>query len=140
MHRPVKVLFVCLHGSAKSLIAARLFQRLAAEESLDVQSSSAGIEPDVAIPSHVIAELAAEGIDVSEVIPAQATPDLLASADRVVSLACDVTPIAKDAHVIRWDDVPAVSDGYAQARDAIVTRLQGLLDEIRGLETPPGSR
>ena len=140
MPRPVKVLFVCLHGAAKSVVAAKHLERLAAVESIDVESSSAGLDPDQTIPSQVVAGLAADAIHVSEGAPVQATPALLAGADLVVSLGCNLTPISGDARVITWDDVPAVSDGYANARDAIVTRLQGLLDEIRALETPPASR
>ena len=43
------VVFVCLHGAAKSLIAATLFQRLADERGLAVRSTFAGTEPDPAI-------------------------------------------------------------------------------------------
>lgn len=31
----------------------------------------------------------------------------------------------------RWDDVPAVSEGYKPVRDIIVGRLSGFLDELR---------
>jgi hypothetical protein len=50
-----------------------------------------------------------------------------------------VSAVSGAARVINWDDVPAASDGYAVARDAIVTRLQRLLDEIRALRnaSPP---
>ncbi len=30
----------------------------------------------------------------------------------------------------RWDDVPAVSEGYKPTRDIIVGRLAGLLDKL----------
>ena len=36
-----KVAFVCLHGSAKSLIAAEYFNRLAAEKSLPLRATTA---------------------------------------------------------------------------------------------------
>jgi protein-tyrosine-phosphatase len=49
------LLFVCLHGSAKSLIAVEHFRRLAAQRGLAVQGDSAGIEPDADIPPTKVA-------------------------------------------------------------------------------------
>ena len=37
-----KVAFVCLHGSAKSLIAAEYFNRLAREKSLPLRATTPG--------------------------------------------------------------------------------------------------
>jgi protein-tyrosine-phosphatase len=45
-----RVLFVCLHGSAKSLIALEHFRHLAQQRGVDVQADWAGIEPDAEIP------------------------------------------------------------------------------------------
>jgi len=60
-----RVLFVCLHGSAKSLIAAEYFNRLASARGLDASATSAGTEPDDAIPPRVVSGLAGDGIDVA---------------------------------------------------------------------------
>lgn len=48
------VLFVCLHGSAKSVIAAAYFERLVVQRGVDVRAMSAGVEPDAEIPSGVM--------------------------------------------------------------------------------------
>src|SRR5262252_2600344 len=42
-----RVLFVCLHGAAKSVIAAAHFRRLAAAQGLAMDAVAAGTEPDV---------------------------------------------------------------------------------------------
>jgi len=47
------VLFVCLHGSAKSLMALEHFRRLTQERNMDVLADWAGIEPDAHIPPRV---------------------------------------------------------------------------------------
>ena len=52
----------------------------------------------------------------------------LASASRIVSFGCDVAP-AKGQRVDQWD-VPAVSDGYAAARDRIVAHVERLVAEL----------
>lgn len=45
------ILFVCLHGSAKSLTAAEHLNRLAALYDVDVRGESAGIERDADVPA-----------------------------------------------------------------------------------------
>jgi len=50
MTPPRRVLFVCLHGSAKSLIALEHFRRLAAERGIAVEAAAAGTAPDAEIP------------------------------------------------------------------------------------------
>jgi protein-tyrosine-phosphatase len=122
------VLFVCLHGSAKSVIAAEYFARLVAERGLNVHATSAGTEPDPDIPPHVIEELLRDGIDVRGRRPRLVTREELANASHVVSFGCDLSRVAPPGLAIeRWDDVPAVSADFATARDAIVARLRRLL-------------
>lgn len=76
------VVFVCLHGSAKSLIAAEHFRRLAEEQGLDVCATSAGTDPDPEIPPHVIEGLLADGIDVRGRRPRSLCREELARAPR----------------------------------------------------------
>jgi hypothetical protein len=52
-------------------------------------------------------------------------------AARVVTFGCDLGTLESSGLVReRWDDVPAVSEGYKPARDVIVGRLPGLLNEV----------
>jgi protein-tyrosine-phosphatase len=127
MARPVKVLFVCLHGAAKSVIAREHFSRLARAEGVQVVCSSAGIEPDDRVPPHVVRGLAEDGIEIADSAPRPLSGSEIADADIVVSFGCELEPAPASGSVVRWDDIPAVSDGYAPARDAIVGRLRTLL-------------
>ena len=124
------VLFVCLHGSAKSFIAARHFERMAAARGLSVRARSAGLEPDPVVPPHVIAGLAADGIEVLPVNPERVTAELAEEVSRVVAFDCDISAVGIEHDVIQWTGVPAVSDGYGPARDAIVARIHILLDDL----------
>lgn len=125
-----RVLFVSLHGPAKSLIAVEHFRRLAAERGSDVEASSAGMEPDAEIPPKVVQGLLGDGIDVCGHRPRHVTRADLESASRVVTFGCDLGDLAVPGLVLeRWDDVPAVSEDFKKARDAIVSRLPRLLDE-----------
>ena len=125
------VLFVCLHGSAKSLIAFEHFRRLAQQRGMDVQADWAGIEPDAVIPPRVVQGLLGEGIDVSGRRPRQVTRADLERASCVVTFGCELGALESPGLAReRWDDVPAVSEGYKPARDIIVGRLPGLLDKL----------
>ena len=124
------VAFVCWHGAAKSVIAAAYLNRLAAERGLSLHATSAGTEPDPEIPPGVLAGLLRDGIDVRGRWPRLVTREALAAAWRVVAFGCDLDGLAPPGTpVIRWDDVPAVSDGFERARDVIAARLPGLLEE-----------
>jgi protein-tyrosine-phosphatase len=133
------VLFVCLHGAAKSVVAAEHLRRLAAERGIRLETSAAGVEPDDEIPPAVAAALAEEGFDVRDRRPEGVTAEGIGAADRVVSFGCDLSNVAPTGvPVTTWADMPAVSDGYDVARDAIVARLVPLLDEIAD-ETAPAT-
>ena len=130
MDTPRTVLFVCLHGAAKSVLAAVYFQRMAEGRGLPVRASFAGTEPDPEIAPRVLKELRADGIDLSDQRPRQVTGDDVARAWRVVSFNCDLSGLARPGRQVeRWDDVPPVSDDFVRARAAIVARLARLLEE-----------
>lgn len=123
------VVFVCLHGAAKSVIAGAYLNRLSAERGLDLRASAAGIEPEPEVPPPVREGLLKEGLDLGHYRPRSVTRDELTTAWRVVSFGCDLGHLAPDVGVERWDDVPLVSDGFAAARDAIAARVRRLLAE-----------
>ena len=130
MPAAVDVLFVCQHGAAKSVIAARHLAELAHARGLTLNAAAAGVEPDEVIPPHVIAGLREDGVDDREAPPQAVTRELLENAQIVVSFGCDLSAFPEaSGQIVQWKDVPAVSDGYDAARTEIVSRLQAILDE-----------
>jgi protein-tyrosine-phosphatase len=123
-----RVLFVCLHGAAKSVVAAAHFRRLAAARGLQVGAVAAGTEPDTELAPAAVKGLASEGLTAAPARPRPVTLYDRDSAARVVSFGCDVTP-ARGQRVDQWD-VPAVSDDYAAARDRIVANVERLVGEL----------
>jgi protein-tyrosine-phosphatase len=129
------VLFVCLHGAAKSVLAAADFRRLAARRGLAITAEAAGTEPDPEIAPAVVAALRAENVDLAGSRPRRVTAADTARADRVVTFGCELgkaTPVA--APVEHWLDVPAVSEDLPRARAAIRRHLERLLDEYAAAE------
>jgi hypothetical protein len=80
----------------------------------------------------VLAGLLAEGIDVRGFVPTRLTQSDLAGAWRIVSfgprLLSLLPPGASFEH---WSDVPAVSDGFKAARNAMLPGLRRLIDEAK---------
>ena len=124
------VLFVCEHGSAKSVIAAAHFQRLAARANLDAGTISRGTDPDPEFPANVVDGLARDGLRPLEESPSKLTRADLENAARIVTF-CDLSSQQSYRGPIeRWDDMPAVSDDYDRARAAIVSRVERLVKEL----------
>ena len=123
-----RILFVCLHGAAKSVVAAAHFRRLAAARGLAVEAVAAGTEPDAELTPAAVKGLAGEGLPLQPARPRPVTLYDLNSAARVVSFGCDLAP-AKGQRVDQWE-VPAISDGYEAARDRIVRNVERLVTEL----------
>jgi hypothetical protein len=119
------VVFVCEHGSAKSVIAAAHFNRLAKQKGLPYRAVARGVTPDAVIPAQVVRGLSSDRIDVSAWRPAKIDEAELARAARVVTLGCEL-PASRTAHV-RWDDLPSLSENYENGRMAILSRVQALV-------------
>ena len=130
MANPPFVLFVCLHGSAKSVIASEYFRRLSAECGVLAECSAAGTEPDAAIPPGVVNGLRQDGIDVGALRPRPVMRADLERASLVVAFGCQVDARPAGLAIERWDDVPAVRENFARARDAIAARVRTLVDKI----------
>lgn len=128
-----RVVFVCEHGSAKSVIAAAHFNRLAAERGLPYEAVSRGVQPDEKIPPEVVGGLAADGLNAGEWKPAAITGDDVRGALRVVTFACKLRASARPVSdkLLRWDDpVPPISRSYESARKLIVDRVDALVGDL----------
>jgi protein-tyrosine-phosphatase len=123
-----RVLFVCLHGAAKSVVGAAHFRHLAAARGLEIAAVAAGTEPDPQLAAGAVKGLAGDGLAAMPNRPRPVTLYDLESATRVVSFGCAIAP-ARGQRVDQWD-VPAVSDGYAASRDRIVANVERLVAEL----------
>jgi protein-tyrosine-phosphatase len=124
-----RVLFVCLHGAAKSVVGAAHFRRLAAARGLQIAAAAAGTEPDAELTPKAVKGLATDGLTAAPARPRPVTLYDLDTASRVVSFGCDVSP--KHGSVEQWN-VPNISDGYEAARRQIVENVERLVAELAG--------
>ena len=124
------VVFVCEHGAVKSVVAAALFNEIAAARGLAVRAIARGTDPDAEVPAPVRAGLASEKLGVDPLF----TPTRVASAD--VTMAARVVvfdvpaPAGAEDRTIRWDKLPAFSDGYGPASAAMRARVEQLVRDL----------
>jgi arsenate reductase (thioredoxin) len=130
MANPPFVLFVCLHGSAKSVIASEYFRRFAVDRGVAADAAAAGTEPDADIPPGVVDGLRRDGIDVGSLRPRPVMRADLERASLVVAFGCRLDDPPPGLAIERWDGVPAVSENFGRARDAIAARVRTLVDQI----------
>jgi len=125
------VLFMCPHGAAKSVLASAYFQRLAKERGLNVRVDAVGTEPDEKVSPAVVEHLHKNGYEIPIAKPRAATAKDVNDADVVISLGCDITHLPATPRSLRnWNEVPAPSDNFQAADDAIRRRVVELVEEL----------
>src|SRR5476651_954587 len=124
--KPATIVFVCLHGSVKSQMAAAHFNQIARERRLPFVAVSRGIAVDSSIPMRIRDGLALEGLTPVDDVPHGLTAEEANGASRV--FAFDEVPTERSgvAKVTYWSDVPPATKDYNAARDAIVRHLDDL--------------
>ena len=125
------VLFVCEHGSAKSVIAAAHFNNLARERNLKLRAISRGTNPDKEIAAKAVKGIRADGLAVGSAKPKRLSRADVSRSIRVVAFCELPDAYSKGVRVEQWNEMPAVSEDYKKAREAIVARVRHLLDELR---------
>lgn len=135
---PVKtVLFVCEHGTVRSLLAKVLFEEYAAEVGLQMQAVSRGTRADSVVPPWIQAGLAADHVALGSWRPQTLRSRDLANASYVVSFDVpSAATAAARAPRAQWDRLPSVSQDYSSGRDAIKTRVHQLVDSLKRAAGP----
>jgi len=137
LREPVQVVFVCEHGSVKSLVAMEYFNRSAQKRGLAYRAIARGTAPEPTVPSSVREGLRTAGFDVSHFVPRLFEASDVADALLVVSFDQDIAKIVggKARHVA-WDNLPGVLADYARGRDEIVRHIDELVDELARSAAP----
>jgi protein-tyrosine-phosphatase len=125
-----RVLFVCEHGAAKSVIAAAYFNKLAAERGIDFQAAAAGMSPDPQFNAATIAGLRADGFPPLSGRPRLVESDDVLSAKRVITMGATLPVTFTSVRPTEWNDTPSVSADYSAARDSIKAHVEALLAEL----------
>lgn len=137
--RPVRteVVFVCEHGSVKSLVAMEHFNRKAQARGLPYRAVARGIAPARTVPKAVQTGLHADGFETSGFAPRPLRASDVDRAVVVVSFDQDIIAIvAGRSRHLAWDNLPAVLTDYSRGRNAILARIDVLIDELARGSSP----
>src|SRR5690606_690912 len=126
-----EVLFVCVHNSGRSQMAAALLDHHAAGR---VRVRSAGSAPADAINPGGRAVMAELGLDLSREFPKPLTGEAVQAADVVITMGCgDVCPVFPGKRYLDWelpDPAGLPAEEVRPIRDEIDVRVRALLAEL----------
>jgi arsenate reductase len=125
------VVFVCEHGTVKSVLALAYFEKTSRERGLPFRAVSRGTSPDAALPPFMRAGLERDGFSLGHFNPTRFGEHDLASA---IIVSFDqpgvATFVAGRTRTVAWDNLPSVTANYAVARDSIKGRVARLVDSL----------
>jgi arsenate reductase (thioredoxin) len=126
-----RVLFLCPHNAAKSVLAAAYFRQEAARRGLNWMADSAGTEPEAEVAPAVKGLLQSAGLPPAP-LPRLVKAEEIRAASLVIAMGCDPAslPAANDA-TERWDDLPAVSADPDRAAGLIRDRIRQLVAALQ---------
>lgn len=129
------VTFVCEHGSAKSVIAAAYFNKIAEEKGLKFRAVSRGLTPDPQLQSATQTGLTKDGLNTATFIPTKLSAEDAQVSVKVITIGIEHEPgFLPTNKLAEWDGVPAVSAGYEPARDDMLKRIESLIVELQATE------
>jgi|SRR5579859_429804 len=126
-----RVVFVCEHGSVKSLVAMAYFNRRAQVRGIPNRAFARGTAPEPNVPGPVREGLRRDGFDVSKFAPHLFEASDLDGALLVVSFDQDVAKtVGGRTRHLSWDKLPGVLSDYESGRNEIVRHIDELIDEL----------
>ena len=128
------VLFICEHGSSRSFVAATLFNRIAEQRGLSDRALSRAVSAqtvDKRVPPRLVASMAAEGVEADSFQPRPVTTSEADHAARIVIIGYDdKIDAVGNAPADHWNDIPAASLEYGNAKRKITSHIEELLRNL----------
>ncbi len=123
------VIFVCEHGGARSTIASLYFNKMALDNHLPYQAIFRGLTPDPIITQETEKGLIKDGFETASLSPIALSAKDITPNTLLISLDC--TPSSSYQTYHAWGGIPAISEDYNAARNAIVKLLNELVIELK---------
>jgi arsenate reductase (thioredoxin) len=130
MAQDKKVIFVCEHGAAKSVIAASYFNKMAKERNLDYIAECRGTDPD-----SVVSKGAKDGLTKDNLFDPNTKPRKLSSidtanVDRIILFTTLPSDLKTNIKTENWSNIQNIDADYEKRRNAIVKKINELLDSL----------
>jgi arsenate reductase (thioredoxin) len=125
-----KVVFVCEHGAAKSVIAAAYFNKMAKERNLNYEAVCRGNVPDSAVSIS-----AKDGLTQDKLLDESVRPTKLSATDtvgteRIILFTKLPDDFKTTIETEDWSGIKNLDADYKQRRDAIIKNINSLLDTL----------
>ena len=125
-----KVVFVCEHGAAKSVVATAYFNKIARERGLPYRAQFRGTDPQAELSVSALKGLKDDGVEIPDGKPTLISTADAAAATHIFAIGCTLPAEVKASGKANdWSDVPD-GQGYGPMRDAIRKHVETLLDEL----------
>ena len=126
-----RIVFVCEHGAAKSVIATAYFNKIAAERGLPDRATYRGANPQAELSVSALKGLKDDGLTLPSDKPSPISAADVAGATHIFAIGCSLpSHAAASGKADSWDDVPE-NQGYAAQRDAIKKHVEHLIDQLQ---------
>jgi hypothetical protein len=125
-----KIVFVCEHGSAKSVIAAAYFNKLAREKNIGWEASARGNDPDDQVSEKTKKLLAGDKLLDVTFIPQQLSQRDVDEAEQVILFNDLPENIQGKDNIEYWLSIQSVNDDFQKLRNDIVSKIIPLLDSL----------
>ena len=125
-----KIVFVCEHGSAKSIIAISYFNKIAKGRNLSWEAVSRGTTPDAEISAKTKKLLTDDHMPIPQVKPQAITQKDIDEADHVILFFPLPENIEGRDNLEHWPGIDAVNGDFQKLRDDIVAKLLPLIDSL----------
>jgi protein-tyrosine-phosphatase len=126
-----RIVFVCEHGAAKSVIATAYFNKIAAERGLPDRAMYRGANPQAELSVSALKGLKEDGLTLPSDKPSPITSADVTAATHIFAIGCALpSHAASSGKADSWDDVPE-DQGYAAQRDAIKRHVERLIDQLQ---------
>jgi arsenate reductase (thioredoxin) len=125
-----KIVFVCEHGSAKSIIAVSYFNKIAKEKNLSWEAVSRGTSPDAEISDKTKKLLTDDNMPVPQIKPQAITQKDIDEANQVILFFPLPENIKGRDNLDYWLGIDAVNGNFEKLRDDIMAKLLPLIDSL----------
>jgi arsenate reductase (thioredoxin) len=125
-----KIIFVCEHGAAKSVIAASYFNKMAKERNLDYVAECRGTFPDSVVSPAIKQNLTREKVFDPNTKTQKLVISDTANVDRIILFTSLPPALITNIKTENWSTIQNVDADYEKRRDAIVKKINELLDSL----------
>jgi N-acyl-D-amino-acid deacylase len=133
----LSIVFVCEHGAARSLIAAKYFERVSKQNGFNANIIFRGISPDSVLHKGSKAGLIQDGLAVGkDEKPKALSEDDVKRAKWIITIDCALPPMFDryNDKLKSYEGVPSIDKDYGIARDSIIRITEDVLWKLKRIE------